>query len=229
MYNTNIKGINRIKNTITPKIVYSYIPDVEQDEYPDRIGKQNLLTYSITSTLISKSLTKKAKTEDEPPTYSYHEFFRLKFEQSYDINKEKDDDPEPFSPIYGEMEIYPGSYFSLRAEAGWSQYESDFLNHNIRANIWDNRGDKLYVEHRYTRDSNKSINGNIHLKITDGLAVYGDYEYDLLDKQKITSMLGFVYRSQCWSIDINYTDEEDDQRYAFMINLYGLGGLGASY
>ncbi|HBF42359.1 MAG TPA: hypothetical protein DDW42_01775 [Desulfobacteraceae bacterium] len=233
VYNANFGGVKRIKNTITPKIVYSYIPDVDQDNYPERIEKENLLTYSITSTFISKSLAKNAETEDEISIYDYHEFCRLKLEQSYDINKEKGDDPEPFLPIYGEIQINPGSYFSIRADAEWTQYENNFLNHSVRANLWDNRGDKLYVEHRYNRDSIESVNTSIktdlYLKVTNRLAAYSDYEYNFLEDEKISSTLGFVYRSQCWSIDINYTDEDNDKQYAFMINLYGLGGFGTSH
>ena len=77
-----------------------------QDEYSlfdgiDRIEKQNLITYSITNTLTSKSKDNRQKKEahilDKPNGHeSYHplsdvynQFCRFKLEQSYDINKRK--------------------------------------------------------------------------------------------------------------------------------------------
>jgi hypothetical protein len=35
--------------------------------------------------------------------------------------------------------------------------------------------------------------------------------------------------ASCWSLDIGYAEEEGDKKYALMVNLYGLGGLGSAY
>jgi hypothetical protein len=37
--------------------------------------------------------------------------------------------------------------------------------------------------------------------------------------------VGFLYESQCWSIEVVYTDEAEEQKYQFMVNLLGLGEL----
>ncbi|MCP4296970.1 MAG: LPS-assembly protein LptD, partial [Proteobacteria bacterium] len=97
------ESIERIKHSITPQIVYEYIPEKDPDEPSDiydldRIEKKNLLTYSITNTLTSRSKhnTKEKDTHatdnlnsdenNEPTSYSYNQFCRFKLEQSYDIN-----------------------------------------------------------------------------------------------------------------------------------------------
>ena len=239
VYHIKWEKIDGIKHIVTPQVVYDYIPDQDQDKYPsfdsiDRIEKQNLLTYSITNTLISKSRESKKKEKfhgdenDEPVSYTYHQFCRFKLEQSYDINKAKKHDPEPFSLVNGELELVPGRYFSIDADATWSQYESDFLSHNVAVTISDNREDRLFVEHRYTRDSVESIYTNLLLKISDRLSVYTDYERNLHDGKDIRTGAGFLYETQCWSIDCSYEDEDGDRRYAFMVNLYGLGEFGKS-
>ena len=234
------KGIERIKHAVRPQVVYTYIPYQDQDEYPsfddlDRIEKESLITYSITNTFTSKSKKhtvekgKRQEGEYDESTYTYHEFCHFKLEQSYDINKANEHDPEPFSSIYGELELVPGKYFSMQADAEWSQYESTLLSHNAAINIWDKRGDKIFVEHRYTRDSSESIYTDFLLKISHRISVYADYERNIYDSKDIRTGLGFLYKAQCWSLDLSYTEEENERRYAFMVNLYGLGGLGKSF
>ncbi|RZB33909.1 MAG: LPS-assembly protein [Desulfobacteraceae bacterium Eth-SRB2] len=214
-----------------------------QDEYSlfdgiDRIEKQNLVTYSITNTLTSKSKDnrqkKKAHILDKPnshesfrpPSYVYNRFCRFKLEQSYDINKEKDDDPEPFSPIYADLELIPGRYFSIDADAEWSHYDNEFRSRNIELNLWDNRGDKLFVEYRYTIDSSESIYTDLLLKLTDRLSAYAEYERDIFNGQVIQYGLGFLYESQCWSLDFHLIKDENDYKYQFMIKLSGIGEIG---
>ena len=249
VYRLNGEGIDKIKHSIRPQIVYDYIPDDPDlslypnfEEGTDRIERKNLVTYSITNTFTSKSKKHTAERDKyqkggyNKPSYIYREFCRFKLEQSYDINEEKEDDPEnwanneekrPFSPIYGELELVPGNYFTMQADVEWCQYESDFLSHNVAVNVSDKREDKIFVEHRYTRNSSRSIYTDLLLKISDSLSVYSNYERNLYDRKRIKSSLGFLYETQCWSIDVSYTHEGDDRRYTFMVNLFGLGGLGS--
>ncbi len=90
----------------------------------------------------------------------------------------------------------------------------------------DNRDDKLSVEYRYTKDSIKSINTNLYLKITDYLMASGGYERNILDDKRIETSVGLKYQAQCWSVEVGCTDEPDNRKYEFKINLYGLGEVG---
>jgi LPS-assembly protein len=250
IYRMNGKNIDKIKHSIRPQIVYDYIPNDPDlalypifDEEIDQIQKKNLVTYSITNTFTSKSKNhtkekgKSQKTEYNELSNIYREFCRFKLEQSYNINEAKEDNPanwankvdkRPFSPIYGELELIPGNYFSMQADAEWCQYESDFLSHNVAVNVSDKRKDRILVEHRYTRNSSQSIYTDLLLKISDRLSAYSSYERNIYDKKTIKSSLGFLYKAQCWSIELGYTHEEDDRSYTFMINLHGLGEFGSS-
>ncbi|MEE8553066.1 MAG: LPS assembly protein LptD [Desulfobacterales bacterium] len=242
------ESIERIKHSVTPQIVYEYIPEKDQDEFSDifdlgRIEKKNLLTYSITNTFISRSKqnTEKKDTHptdnihsdenNEPTSYSYNQFCRFKLEQSYDVDIGKDKDPEPFSPIYGEFELVPKKYLSMQADAEWTQYENRFISYNVATSIKDTRGDKLSVEYRYERDltesiHNESIHTDLFLKVSDRLSVFADYERNISDDKDIRSGMGFFYEAQCWSFDFHYIKEEYERRYEFMINLSGIGEFG---
>jgi LPS-assembly protein len=241
----NLEGtkVERIKHIIRPQIIYDYIPEKDQSELPsldniDRIDEVNLITYSLTNTLTSKSKKNigeiKGRPSDKPvsssnnkpPTYNYNEFVRFKLQQSYDINKEKEDDPEPFSPIHGELELYPMNYFSVKADADWSHYDSNFRSQNIATTVWDMRGDKLYIDYRYQQDTSETVYSNLDLKLSDRLSMRGEYERNIFDNKDLKYGFGFLYETQCWSFDFNLTKEEGDLKFLSMIELYGIGGIG---
>ena len=235
--------IERIKHTIRPQIIYEYIPEKDQSEFPaldsiDQIAAKNLVTYSVTNTFTSK--TKRAIPVKKPPvngkstdsennkasSYDYNEFCRFKLEQSYDINKEKEGDPEPFSPIHGELELSPKKYFSIRADADWSHYDKDFRSRNISAVLHDERGDILSVEHRYQRDISETLYTNADVKLSDSVSFRGEYERNIFDGKDLKYGLGFLYQTQCWSFVSNFTKEGEDFSFKFVITLFGIGQIG---
>jgi LPS-assembly protein len=256
VFRTEGKSFEAIKHSLRPRIVHTYIPDVDQDDLPkfdavDRIDNQNLLTYSLTNTLTSKIRKKgsfeitrrvdkdKATIIDSATDYSYNDFLRFELEQSYDIKEAKQKDSEkPFSPIGARLDIFPGKFIALDADALWSVYDYKFLSHNIGANLWDQRGDKLSVEYRYTRNSDEislnqaqSIFGDLHVQVTDRLRVSGLYEYNFLDKTRVQTGVGLNYTADCWSFEGRVVDKvnvenKTDLNWEFKIKLFGLGEFG---
>jgi len=227
-------SIDRIKHTIRPQIIYEYTPEENQDEYPvfdglDRIDRRNLITYSITNTFTARSKENLRQTDRtsennaiESFTRTYNPFCRFKLEQSYDINKANENDPEPFSPIYGELKLTPGRYISLYADAQWSHYDSDFQSHNVAITLWDRRGDRLFAEHRYEMDNSQSIYSGVLIKVSAQLSLHAEYEKNIRDDKVIQTGLGLSYKAQCWSINTSYTKEGDDHKYKLTIDLYGI-------
>jgi len=256
VFNLEGKTLKAIKHTIRPQVAHIYIPNVDQSDLPnfdavDRIDNTNLVTYSLTNTLTSKSRKEGSfeisrrigKTQagiiDSPSDYAYNDFFRFKLEQTYDINEGKENNPDkPFSPIFAELGIFPGKYFALDADALWSVYDLEFLSHNIAANFWDLRGDKLSVEYRYTTISDEiefnkanTLYGGLTVKVNDRLTVKGNYEYNFVEDVPVEAGLGLVYTAQCWSFDgiiRQRTGVDNSKKYDFeiKINLFGLGEFG---
>ena len=244
IFNLNGEGVQRIKHTVMPQIIYDYIPEKDQSEFPlfdslDRIERKNIIKYSLTNTLTSKSgtptenratpPTDKLVNDDryEPLTHTYNQFCWFKLEQIYDIDKANEDDPEPFSPINIRLQIFPRKYFAIDADADWSHYDSAFRSRNIALTLWDPRGDKLFVSHRYKIDASESVYTDLHLKISDSLSVVAEYERDIFNGNNLKSGLGFLYETQCWSLYTKYLKEGDDQKIGFMIELRGIGGVGS--
>jgi LPS-assembly protein len=251
IFNLPGKTVDRIKHSINPRIVYEYIPDVQQDDLPDfdsidRIEEKNLITYSVTNTITTKS--RKAGTFEferrvdkdqsaviaSPSEFSYNDLLRFKLAQGYNLDDKTSRDPDqPFSPIFAELDLFPGRYFGLDYDALWSVYELTFLSHNIAANLWDNRGDRLSVAYRYTEDSDEielnpteSIYTALKLKVTDSLAVDANYEYNILADTLVEVGLGIFFSAQCWSVNGRVIKTPDNLNFELNINLFGLGEFG---
>jgi len=247
IFNTPGESIDRIKHTLRPRIVYTYIPEEDQSELPyfdstDRIEKENKLTYSLTNLLTYRSNLKTGNanmTDAKRPEYHYQQVLRFYLEQSYDFNEAAEDDPaewqnaetqEPFSPVYGRLELTPKKYLSLLADGEWSTYDNAMISHSVAANLSDNRGDRLSVEHRYNKELDylaqeglESIYAKLRLVVTDAISLTAEYENDLYEDKEILASLGGVYKAQCWSLRLTYTREDDEEKYDFMIGLHGLG------
>jgi len=236
------KKIDSVKHIIRPSVAYEYLSPVSQGENPSFVSsmeKKNFITYSITNTFISKS--KNENLEDSPLGYDYHQVCRLELKQGYNIDEEREDEPSkwlngrtqrPFSPIFGRIELNLFRYLHIEADANWSTYESAFETSGIKSSVSDKRGDSFFLEYRYNRnflDSNEpveSIYSNLLLNIWENLSLYAEIERDITNNKGIESGMGFLYTSQCWAVNFGFSNDDGDMEYAFMVELYGLGGFG---
>lgn len=237
--------VRAIRHVARPQVVYDYAPHPVQDKHPyfdatDRLAEQNLVTYSLTNTLTAKTLKPSraaanpsgaqppGEAADVPQTYGYTEFLRFKMEQSYDINKDRAGNPQPFSTVYGELDVIPGRYFSVGADAEWSQYTDELVSHNVMLHLWDDRGDKASLEHRYSQGASESVYGSASVKIMEWLSGYLEHERNLYTGKDILTRVGLIYEDQCWSLDVRYSHEGEDRSYVFLIRLYGIGEIGSN-
>ncbi len=241
------KKIDSVKHIIRPSVAYEYIPPTSQGENPSfvsRIENKNFITYSITNTFISRLKNEKvgnSSLNGSPLGYDYHQICRLELKQSYNIDEEKEDEPSkwlngrnqrPFSPIFGRIELNPFKYLHIEADANWSTYESAFETSGIKSSISDKRGDSFFLEYRYNRnfldynETIESIYSNVLLNIWENLSLYAEIERDIRNNEDIESGVGFLYTSQCWAVNFGFSNDDGDMEYAFMVELYGLGGFG---
>jgi LPS-assembly protein len=217
------------------------------DDGVNRIDAQNLVTYSITNTFTSRY--RHGGREDPAADgaaetqrgYGFNDFMRLKFEQSFNIRTARSDRNRPFSPIRAELELFPRQYLQLKAETAFDTYDQNLVKRDLLLKLKSSRGDEFKVDYRYDKrdfdfsgnerlDSNvQSLSAGARVKLPYHLTAYGTTEYDLRAERRIESIVGLVYEAQCWSLDINYNDSENDSRaIAFRVTLRGLGGLGFS-
>ena len=242
-----VASADRIRHSIKPQAVYAYTPDQDQSDLPDfgtaidRIAEKNTITYSLTNTFTARRKAQASPTGTArhaapentrkavsalPRAYEYSRFCRFYLEQTYDIAAAREDAPEPFSDIFGELDIDIGPYVHVDADAEFDPYDSHLSSHNVAAVLADRRGDRLWIEHRYERDASESLHATLALRLTGRLTARGEYERDLQADNDILKGAGFLYTSQCWAFDFFYSVEDDDQRVSFNLTLNGLGGFG---
>ena len=227
----------KLRHIMRPQVIYEYIPNQDQSDLPsfdstDRIEPANRFTYLLINTLTARSATSRRKDTADTlgaTGYDYHQFLRFQLEQSYDINEAGTPDPRPFSPIFGLLQLDPRRYLTMRADGNWSVYDKEFLTGNFNVGLWNNRGDRLFVEYRYDRAITDSIYTRAQVEAAPYLTAYGAYERNLRDDADLRREIGFLFKRQCWSIDLRYTDEILDRSITFQINLNGLGGLGTGF
>jgi LPS-assembly protein len=231
---------DRVKHSLIPQIVYEFTPDVDQDDLPmfeksvDRIDRKNLITYGLTNRLTLRRMAPPDHFSAEP---RYISFLRLKLEQGFDINKQNDDDPEPFTPVRAELDLTPGRYVRVDSDAQWSVYSDGMVQFNTAISLWNQRQDKLWLDYRSTKEL-KNDDGEV---TTEGIrsirlgalvhvgrrwSINGAHERNLFDHNDIETSFGIGYRSQCWGMDLEITIEDDNRSYQVKFNLLGLGSVG---
>jgi LPS-assembly protein len=167
----------------------------------------------------------------------YISFLRLKLEQGFDINKQNDDDPEPFSPIKAELDLTPGRYVGIDSDAQWSTYGDGMVRFNTAVSLWNDRQDKLWMEYRSTKELKddtgaittegiRSIRLGALLHVSQHWSINGAYERNIFENKDIETSFGIGYRSQCWNMDLEMKIEDDNKSYQVKFDLLGLGSVG---
>jgi LPS-assembly protein len=227
---------NRLKHSLRPQIIYTYVPPLVQGQYPsfdayDRIAETNTITYSLTNLFVSRTSVvndTSGSKNTQKPTPLYKQIGRLWLEQSYDINKGNRSDPRPFSDISAQIELQASSYWSLQADTTWSPYTHRFPTRNIALQLKDKRGDALSLEYRYSQNTGESVRADMNIQITSRLSAFSDYEHNLMIDKMIDMNVGFEYTAQCWTFRVGYGEEGElrSRKFTFFLVLHGLGGIG---
>jgi LPS-assembly protein len=233
-YDFRLAGSDRLKHALIPEIEYAYIPEQDQSDFPefddlDVIDPENLITYGFTNIFTARAPDFSKK---DPTAYSYNAFLRFKLSQSFDIDKERDGDSEPFSAILAELDLTPGRYVALDMDAEWSPYDDQFDTFSSVLKLWDLRGDSLEIDYEFTSDTDDE--DDIESIRLAGVAVLSSqwqlragYEYNLSDDKEIESSAGFSYTTQCWGVEFDYLTEEGNNSFSIMFNLAGLASIGS--
>ena len=239
VYTMQSASVDKIKHTLTPRLEYSYVPEVDQANYPDfddtdRIAPENLMTFSLTNLLISKTReydksmrSTDIKNDEVSPSNSYNQFLWFKIEQSYDFIKENETGEKPFTPLYAELNLTPVHLLSFHAETEWDHDSGNFTTFNTYCRITPRPKDHFMIDYRYTRGKSQSVNIDFKTAVTDTIDIFGNYERNIKDDEDIEKKIGGRYSAQCWACEFFYKDKDNDRKIGFMITLKGLAEFGS--
>jgi LPS-assembly protein len=229
VFNTENSFAEKIKHEMIPKLHYSYIPEVGQNDLPvfdalDRINEQNLITWSLTNYFIAR---KTILTPQEKEIRTYRDFAYAKLSQSYDIKKEKENQKEPFSDILLNGILDLNEFVSMNTDFSWSPYDNDYQIFNLGGLLKDKRKDALALEYRFNRDTPlESLYSEIDIALTKKLTAYYALEKNLKDEKTVQTQTGFIFTKECWTLDFAVTETSNDLSIGFLFTLHGLGELG---
>lgn len=242
IFDINGKNIQKLKHVITPEINYYFVPDQDQDEFPDfddfdRLERKKEVEFKLVQTLTSKEKLKNISPDMDD--YLYREFMRFELSQKYDISEnEIADESEtnykarPFEDLYTYIRIRPLKQFYMEFDSKWSHYESNFSTRNISLSFLTKNNSRFGFEHRLKDEDNenyKTIRFTGDYIYSPKIRLHGLYETTLNKKKSSSDVdekeIGIEYKSQCWTTDLVYSEDDDEKKITLKLYLMGLGGI----
>jgi LPS-assembly protein len=143
---------NKIRHTIEPELIYTYIPERKQNDLPqydefDNIAEENRLALAVTNRLVNK-------TTSQGGISAIKEILFLRLGQYYDLNTSDD----PFSDFFMQLRSQPFSWMRLKSNLAYDIYDMGFDMVNGLINFEDRRKDSLELEYRYTKSEDTGFN-----------------------------------------------------------------------
>jgi LPS-assembly protein len=186
--------------------------------------------------------------------YDYRDFLRIKVGQYYDISRNVYNQPardvNPFSPLDAKLTFSPAASISLDSEAKYNFYEDRFDLFNAGVTLTARKRDRLTLAYRYNQDTRntlvdeyetggfveqekttkeKTVNElvtKLRVGVTERLDLTGSFEYDFVYGLATGYSVGFIYESQCWTLETLFFKEEEDIGIGLRFRLHGIGEFG---
>lgn len=232
------------RNTIRPKVTYTYRPDKDQNNIPfidekDRLEPLNRFTWSVLS-----FLSKKTPVTAERANYS--DPLRLYVEQSYDKNgiysgppaiqaksifelitpSQKYGKKHDLSDLYAEIEWKPLRFWSIRYDNTYNFYGDGFTSHEIWSNIFTPTGDKAGFGYRYNEiEDIDTLELNLNLGLTERWRGIYETSWNMENHKEVQSTYGLRYQASCWALTTKFRRNNDEYVFGFEVELSGISGL----
>ncbi len=229
VYDRPGRRVGKIRHSLVPEMVYSYIPEEDQSHLPqfdvdDRIGPDNSIEYGLTNRFT-------ARLEPENGEYVYHEFLYLRLSQQYDIDESRRDllDPSdkrrPFSDLRTELILRPTRWSFIDLDSRFDVFygQDGFSTFNLRGGIQDGAGNGLSLDYRFARDAQEYLSGSVDTAWLKPVYLNYQHRYDFAGATTLEQVLNLEYRAQCWSLFLTLRDRLEDQEYLVSFALSGLG------
>ncbi len=244
-FDINLLGADRLQHSIEPTVTYTYVPDEEQGSLPffdlrDRVASRNDVTYALVNRLTARSQAADGSS-------LYRDLFYLRLSQSYNIDESQayteNGLPDrlgrnrPFSDLRVEMDFTPVKNFSLNAESIIAVYgDSGFNTLRVGSTLKDDLGNSAKISYNYTdidfeKVATDYVEFQLETSILQPLYIRVEDRYDFQENRALEDLVGFEYRSKCWSLFLTYKNRyrgkgDNDQEIMFSFVLSGLGKNG---
>ena len=217
-------GIGRVRHSIEPTVSYSYIPRIDQGDFPhldavDEVQEENLVTLSLINRLT-------ARYRDGANVRTF-DLMVFRLSQSYNVGEARNKDlvnPQPRSEIIGELAAKTPKLLTVSANANYNTYTNRLSSSSESVTV---KGETVQFDmtHQYLRDPRTQflitglglklgrwdLKGQMWRDIQNGTITQKEYKVH--------------YASQCWGVGFSYMNKPGETQYLVMLDLKGLGGM----
>jgi LPS-assembly protein len=245
IYKVNNKYIPKVKHLIEPRLTYSYIPDIDEEDRGkikkldglDSVNRQSSISYSLTQRLLQKELEK-------DQSFSTREILRFDISQSFNLIEatggEKPEDKKPFSDLRFDLDSRLTDYFEFNADTTFDIYNDVFKSWNFEVGVKPVDSLYLSVERRYVRRGNVFTIASIDWAMKEGWRLQLSSRLDELTNTNRENHLTLVYDDpcRCWGFNFdlikrnnfrrNSTSGKNETKLFLGITFRGLGSVKTS-
>ena len=218
------KGVEKLRHTIRPRFLYTYIPTYDQSDLPffdsyDRLFPRSSVRYSLNTALTGKFARTGAK----------HEYVYMDIGQIYDIRERRGHrvvDPaedRPYELIDSELIVRPTTWSSLRGVGRYDVYDDWFKNYAGELSINHGRGHRLSLSHRFARDVLRYSEGSANLQLTRAVNIGYAHRYSHTEEQTLEEAYAVGVNAKCWAMNLTYRDQLEDEVVMLTFSLTGIG------
>lgn len=245
----------KVRQTFEPKVQYLYVEEADQSQigvYDSQLLKQDY--YSLFRDNSYSGLDRIAHMNQATVGFSTsifdntnRELFRLGLGQIYKFANAKGTNDESVSSkpaIAVEWFGQLSKYWQIDGGLLYNQEQEQFDTAFISLDYWLSEDNNVQVNHRFVNDvAGQKINQSgvfSSYRLSDTWSIAASYHYDFEQEVSLDGLIGFEYRSCCWSVqfaaqrqvilDLNQTDFNNDKQLqydnsiGFNFKINGLGG-----
>jgi LPS-assembly protein len=210
IYTLESKNVPKVKHLLEPRLTYSYIPDIDENDREkikvldgiDSVNRQSSISYSLTQRLLQKELEK-------DNTFSTREVLRFDISQSFNLieatGEEKPEDKRPFSDLRFDLDSRLTDNFEFNADTTFDIYDSVFENWNFEIGIKPLDSLFLSVERRYVRRGDVFTIASADWAMKEGWRLQASTRIDELTATHRENHLTLVYDDpcRCWGFNFD--------------------------
>lgn len=221
----------RLRHLLIPSLEYGYVQAKREDnlpffDYGDRVLGQNVVKWSLASTL-----TGKYPMEGGAP--EYRDLLYLKLSQGYQFSGERRDlltlvDPgHRLTDLMLESKITPAKGVALALDGRYNPIDNNVSTANLALELKGAGAtpNLAVLGYRYSRGELDYLEGRFAFPITSQLSatLLGRYSFD--KGGFLESRYALEYKRQCWGIIAAYSDRTDNKEFTINFTLAGIGPL----
>ncbi|MGH7338301.1 MAG: LPS assembly protein LptD, partial [Myxococcota bacterium] len=238
IFDVSGKRFGKLKHVVEPRFEYVYASDFDDQNRVARFDEIDAATAanSVRAALVNRVLAKPASDE----LGAAFEILSFELAQLYSLDDEKplqrSSDGQltkKEGPILAQLRFSPARVFDLQARASWSTL---FDSLNSTSLSMRGKGKRVgldltwYTDYNAQTGEQRSDQARVGLDlqiVPQRLSLTAQVNYDLKDAELLQHRYFLNYRSQCWSVLVEYreqlTTRFETQDYRFMLSLKNVG------